>query len=158
MDANTFFVTLNLSHSFRRLGALVVGIGVTLLWIFTLGMQTFAMALFAWSIVALFETQKYFNRTGTLDNVAVDKALGTSYAIYIALSVASTVTESAITVMVALGLFWYFDTKMPSTIGWLRQRLHNGFGLVLSTLLGGIAAGLGGALTATIFHKLTHAA
>jgi phosphatidylglycerophosphatase A len=148
------FVTLNLPASFRRIGAVTVGIGITLLWVFALGAQTFAMALFASSVIALFETQKYFNRTQSLDEAAVDKAIGAAYASYIALSVAPTFALASIGIAIAIALFWYFDTRAPSTVGWLRRRLANGFGLVLSTLLAGIASGLGGALFVSLVANI----
>ena len=149
MNAHILFVTLNLPSKARRLGAMGIGVAAMVLWINVLGMQTFAMALFALSIIALFEVQKFFNRTQELSDVAVDKAVGAAYASYIALSVMPNIT-GIFGISVALLLFWYFDTHAPSSIGWLRRRLANGFGLVLSTLLGAIAAGLGGALVNTV--------
>jgi phosphatidylglycerophosphatase A len=152
MRLHTFFVTFNLPASRNRFIAAAIGTAVTFAWIATLGMQTYAMALFALSVIAVFESQKYFNRTGTLDAIAVDKALGAAYASYIAYSVAPGLF-GWIGAITALGIFLYFDLNAPSTIGWLRRRVPNGFGLCISTLLAGIAAGLGGALLNTLLLR-----
>ena len=157
MTLHRLFVTLGLPAHRARLGGIAVGAAFVWLWRMTLGMQTLAMALFALSIVALFEVQKFFNRTQSLEGTALPTALGAAYAQLIALSVADalpTLPYASIgATLLSLALFALIDRRAPSTVGWLRRRLANGFGEVLAALLAGIAAGLGAALALTLLGR-----
>jgi|GEM_PF-5502996 len=156
MTLNDRFVTLMLPGTRQRLGAIALGVVFAFVWIVTLGAETLSMALFALGIIALFESQKYFNRHASVERIAVDKAVGVAYAVLIASATAMTLHLPYATFIAALSaaaLFERIDAKAPSTVGWLRRRLANGFGVVLSSLLAGIAAGLAAALLFTLVAK-----
>jgi len=113
----------------------------------TLGMETLFMVTFVVSIVSVFEVNKHLashpeNDTGT---ITIDDASGMWLSLMITLSTAVTLSipyAEWIGMLVAWGTFTLFQHWRPSTIGWMYRELKGGLGMVLSSVLSGIAGGL----------------
>ncbi|MCF6205439.1 MAG: phosphatidylglycerophosphatase A [Sulfurovum sp.] len=116
-----------------------------------LGMETLFMLSFATAVIALFEVNKYIAKHPDSDceEITIDDAAGMWMSMMITLSTAATLTLPYgmwIGLMTALGAFVLFQQWKPSTIGWMHRTLKGGWGVVLSSLLSGIAGGLLGAV------------
>ena len=146
MNLSHRFVTLILPPPYRRTGGILVGIGFTLAWIATLGMQTYATALLALTIIAMVEGVRFAQDHPT-EAIAVDAALGAAYTVFIAF--ASNGAHLGITAagtIVALSLYGYLSSRPPASLRWIVHRLPGGLGSVVAHVIAGTASGLGDAL------------
>ncbi len=123
--------------------ASVFGIAV----LHTLGMETLFMLTFVITIVAVFEVNKYVASHPDSDyrEITIDDASGMWLSLMISLSTAVTLEipyAEPVGIVLALVSFILFQQWKPSTIGWMARELKGGLGIVLSSVLSGIAGGL----------------
>ena len=155
MSLSHRFVTLMLPPPYRRTGGILVGIAFTVAWIATLGMQTYATALLALTIIAMVECVR-FTREHPTEQISVDAALGAAYAVFIALaSDGSHLGITAVGTIVALSLYGYLSTRPPASLRWVARRLPGGLGSVVAHVIAGTASGLGGALVTHLWQRLS---
>ena len=112
-----------------------------------LGMETLFMLSFVITVISIFEVNKYVAKYPESDGeeITVDDAIGMWLSLMVSLSTASTLPVPYalwIGTLLAFASFTLFQTWKPSTIGWMRRTLKGGLGIVLSSVLSGIAGGL----------------
>ena len=116
----------------------------------TLGMQTLFMLTLLFAIVGTFEANKYLaSKDAQKEAIVIDDVVGTWLAAMTLLPTAATLPlPYAVWIGLAMAapLFWFFVTWKPSTIGWLYHKLKGGLGVMLSSVVAGIAGGLLGVL------------
>lgn len=141
----TFFGT-GLSPKYPEIISIVTALlmGVALLQ--TMGLETLAMLTLALSIIAIFEINKYDNSS----EIVVDKAVGIWFVLLVAYPTAISLSYPyalELAILFSFGSFWLFDSWKPSTIGWIRNNVKGGLGMIGSSVLAGFA---GGFLTITL--------
>jgi phosphatidylglycerophosphatase A len=124
---------------------LSIVIALPLLHIF--GMETLFMLTFVLSIISTFEINKYIVKHSDSDykEITIDDALGMWMSLMIALSTAVTLTipyAETVGIILAFTFFTLFQQWKPSTIGWIAKELKGGLGIILGSLLSGIAGGM----------------
>jgi phosphatidylglycerophosphatase A len=112
-----------------------------------LGMETLFMLTFVITIISVFEVNKYVARHPESDGeeITIDDAAGMWLSLMVTLPTALTLNTSYglwIGVVAAFVSFNLFQTWKPSTIGWMHRTLKGGLGIVLSSVLSGLAGGL----------------
>jgi len=154
MNPQTLFLTFlgtgklpSMRVAFAALLAIAVGAAIVV----SLGMETLFMLMFAVSVISLFEINKYLAKHPESDGseITVDDATGAWMSLMVALSTAQHYDISyiqPIAMALAFASFMLFQTWKPSTIGWMARKLKGGWGIVLSSLLSGMAGGLLSAL------------
>jgi phosphatidylglycerophosphatase A len=110
-------------------------------------METLFMLTFVITIISVFEVNKYVARYPESDGeeITIDDAVGMWLSLMVSLSTALTMNipyALAIGTILAFASFILFQTWKPSTIGWMHRTLKGGLGIVLSSVLSGIAGGL----------------
>jgi len=121
--------------------ALIVAFGISA----TLGIQTLFMFMILLSIITVFEGNKYCNNTkNSCDNISLDTFIGVFFALSISLSSLQSLSDTIVIATTILTLISYIgmDRYRPSTIKWLRANVKGSLGVVLSTLLAGMASGM----------------
>jgi len=113
----------------------------------TLGMETLFMLTLVATVIGIFELNKYVAQVpdSTYDEITIDDASGMWLSLMIALSTAFTIDLPYIewfTLLLAFASFMLFQHWKPSTIGWMYHTLKGGLGIILSSILSGIAGGL----------------
>jgi len=112
-----------------------------------LGMETLFMLTFVLTVIGIFEVNKYVAQYPDSDceEITIDDASGMWLSLMISLSTAVTLNTPYaewIGMILAFAFFTLFQTWKPSTIGWMHRTLKGGLGIVLSSVLSGIAGGL----------------
>jgi phosphatidylglycerophosphatase A len=123
--------------------AIIIALGL----LQVLGMETLFMLTFVITIISVFEVNKYVARYPESDGeeITIDDAVGMWLSLMVSLSTALTMNipyALAIGTILAFASFILFQTWKPSTIGWMHRTLKGGLGIVLSSVLSGIAGGL----------------
>jgi len=112
-----------------------------------LGMETLFMLAFAIVVIGIFEINKFENRGGEhhAEEIVIDQAAGMWLSLMIASSTAATLDfpyAYLLAIVFSFAAFRLFDTWKPSTIGWLNRTLKGGLGIMMGSVLSGIAGGL----------------
>jgi phosphatidylglycerophosphatase A len=112
-----------------------------------LGMETLFMLTFVITIISLFEVNKYVAKYPESDGeeITIDDATGMWLSLMVTLPTALTLNTPYglwVGVVTAFVSFTLFQTWKPSTIGWMHRTLKGGLGIVLSSVLSGLAGGL----------------
>jgi phosphatidylglycerophosphatase A len=112
-----------------------------------LGMETLFMLTFVITIISLFEVNKYVAKYPESDGeeITIDDAAGMWLSLMVTLPTALTLNTPYglwVGVVTAFVSFTLFQTWKPSTIGWMHRTLKGGLGIVLSSVLSGLAGGL----------------
>jgi len=141
----TFLGTGLLSRPVLTASLLATAIGIAILY--TLGMETLFMLTFVIIVISIFEVNKYVadNPESNYNEITIDDASGIWLSLMISLSTAVTLhfpyAEPA-SVVLSFTSFILFQQWKPSTIGWMARELKGGLGIILSSVLSGIAGGL----------------
>jgi len=112
-----------------------------------LGMETLFMLTFVITIISVFEVNKYVAKYPESDGeeITIDDATGMWLSLMVTLPTALTLNTPYglwVGVVTAFVSFTLFQTWKPSTIGWMHRTLKGGLGIVLSSVLSGLAGGL----------------
>ena len=112
-----------------------------------LGMETLFMLTFVITIISLFEVNKYVAKYPESDGeeITINDAAGMWLSLMVTLPTALTLNTPYglwVGVVTAFVSFTLFQTWKPSTIGWMHRTLKGGLGIVLSSVLSGLAGGL----------------
>jgi len=153
----SFFGTGKLSKPGIAASLLATAIALPLLR--TAGMETLFMLLFASTVIAIFEINKYLaNHPDTTGKeITIGDASGMWLSLMISLSTAASLTfpyAEWIGITLAFVFFTLFQIWKPSTIGWMARELKGGLGIILSSVLSGIAGGLLSVVVLTGIGKL----
>lgn len=120
------------------LTALIIGV----ILLHTMGMETLFMLVLAVSVIGVFEINKYDDPLSS--EVVIDDATGMWLALLVPYT---TVLSLSYPYAQELGIFFSFAsfllfmTWKPSTIGWIKQNIKGGLGIIGSAVLAGFAAG-----------------
>jgi phosphatidylglycerophosphatase A len=120
--------------------ALVTGVGV----LFAVGPESLFMLIFAVSIIAIFEINKYLTDHPDGSGIVIDKVAGLWLSLLIPYSTAASLSipyAAELSILFGVASFLLFDHWKPSTIAWLRSSVKGGLGRVGSAVLSGIAGG-----------------
>ena len=114
--------------------------------LYTLGMETLFMLTLLFAIVGIFESNKYLSsESAQKEHIVIDDVVGIWLAVMTTLPTAATLPFPYATwggmVLAALA-YTLFSTWKPSTIGWMYHNLKGGLGVMLSSVIAGIAGGL----------------
>ena len=128
---------------------LAAGIGIVILH--TLGMETLFMLAFVITVISIFEVNKYVAAypESSYTEITIDDASGMWLSLMISLSTAVTLDipyAEPTGIALSFAAFMLFQQWKPSTIGWMARELKGGLGIVLSSVLSGIAGGLLGSV------------
>jgi phosphatidylglycerophosphatase A len=121
--------------------ALAIGLAVALM----VGVQTLFMLMILLSIITVFEGNKYCgSKLDKCHLITLDTFIGVFFALSIALESLTKVSNALVIITTLLTLVAYIamDRYRPSTIKWLRENVKGALGVVLSTLLAGMASGM----------------
>jgi len=140
-----FFGTGNLPKPGISASLLAIIVGIPILRM--LGMETLFMLTLMVTVISIFEVNKYVAQVPESDyeEVTIDDASGMWLSLMIALSTAATLNLPYVewlAIILAFASFALFQSWKPSTIGWMHRTLKGGLGIVLSSILSGIAGGL----------------
>jgi phosphatidylglycerophosphatase A len=129
------------------IAASILAIAIALPLLHLLGMETLFMLTFVLTIISIFEVNKYVAKhpDSNYEEITIDDASGMWLSLMISLSTAVTLTfpyAEAAGIVLASVFFILFQEWKPSTIGWMKRELKGGLGIVLGSLLSGIAGGL----------------
>ena len=148
MKKQTSFVTLfgigELSSApvIASILSLVTAAGI----LYTLGMETLFMLTLLFAIVGIFESNKYLSlESAKKEHIVIDDLVGTWLAVMTTLPTAAALPFPYATwggMVLAAVAYWLFATWKPSTIGWMYHNLKGGLGVMLSSVIAGIAGGL----------------
>ena len=149
MNAQKLFVTFGGTGLAPRplVTASVLATLIALPIITLVGMETLFMLTFVITIIAVFEVNKYLASypDGNEEQITIDDAAGVWMSLMVSLSTAMTLHlpyALYIGTILALLFFLLFQTWRPSTIGWMHRTLKGGLGIILSSILSGLAGGL----------------
>jgi phosphatidylglycerophosphatase A len=124
-----------------------------------LGMETLFMFTLAVTLIGIFEINKFMNLSEkeTHTEIVIDKAAGVWLSLMITSSTAATFASNNMNLFaMALSLFAFilFDRWKPSTIGWIDREVKGGLGIMMASILSGIAGGLLGTVILMGYGKL----
>jgi phosphatidylglycerophosphatase A len=110
-------------------------------------METLFMLTFVIAVISIFEVNKYVagHPDSDYEEVTIDDATGMWLSLMVSLSTAVTLDIPyglGIGTFLAFAFFTLFQLWKPSTIGWMHRTLKGGLGIVLSSVLSGLAGGL----------------
>lgn len=125
------------------LAALPVGVAM----LHYLGMEALFTLTLAFTLIGIFEINKYERETGIHDHqqIVIDEAVGVWIAYMIAHSTANTMSypyAEVLAIIFSFATFRLFDIWKPSTIGWIDRELKGGIGVMFDDVLAGFAAGI----------------
>jgi len=123
--------------------ALVVGLAI----LNFLGMETLFMMTVAVIIIGIFEINKYQRLTEETNRqeIVIDEAAGMWMSLMITLSTAATINHpftNILAIILSIASFRLFEIWQPSTIGWINREIQGGLGMMMRSVLSGIAGGL----------------
>jgi phosphatidylglycerophosphatase A len=112
-----------------------------------LGMETLFMLTFVMTVISVFEVNKYIAKNPESDGeeITIDDAVGMWLSLMVTLPTALTLHIPYglwLGVTAAFVSFNLFQIWKPSTIGWMHRTLKGGLGIILSSVLSGLAGGL----------------
>jgi len=137
------------------LASLPVGLAI----LYGMGIESLFMITFVFTIVGIFEINKYEKSTGLHDqqHIVIDEAVGMWISLMVAYSTAITLSydyAQVLAVIFSFGAFRLFDIWKPSTIGWIDRELKGGMGVMLDDVLAGIAGGFLSVVLLRLIEKL----
>ena len=126
--------------------------------IYYLGVNSLTTAAIVFTIIGIFEINKYEKSTGTHDDksIVIDEVVGvwlTMAITYGGLSIWQNQYIEYIAAILSFASFRLFDIWKPSTIGYIDRKVKGGLGVIGDDLLAGLAAGIFNLL---IFRVLTY--
>ena len=115
--------------------------------IYYLGVNSLTTAVIVFTIIGIFEINKYEKATGTHDDksIVIDEVVGvwlTMVITYGGLSIWQTPYIEYIAAVLSFASFRLFDIWKPSTIGYIDRKVKGGLGVMGDDLLAGLAAGI----------------
>ena len=115
--------------------------------IYYLGINSLTTAVIVFTIIGIFEINKYEKVTDTHDDksIVIDEAVGvwlTMVITYGGLSIWHNQYIEYIAVILSFASFRLFDIWKPSTIGYIDRKVKGGLGVIGDDLLAGFAAGI----------------
>jgi len=125
---------------------------------FYMGVNSLTSLVIVFSIIAVFEINKYEKLGGVHDDksIVIDEAVGvwlTMAITYGGLSIWQNEYSFYVAGVLSFLTFRLFDIWKPSTIGYIDKKVKGGLGVVLDDLLAGFAAGI---LNLLIFRALSY--
>jgi phosphatidylglycerophosphatase A len=149
MNAQTLFIGFLGTGRAPRPGivASIVATAIAIPLLGQLGMETLFMLTFVIAVISIFEVNKYVagHPDSDYEEVTIDDATGMWLSLMVSLSTAVTLDipyALGIGTLLAFAFFTLFQLWKPSTIGWMHRTLKGGLGIVLSSVLSGLAGGL----------------
>ncbi len=136
------------------LAAMPFGLAV----IYYLGVEALTNLLIVFSVIAVFEINRYEKETGTHDDksIVIDEAVGvwlTLAITYGGIAIWKNPYSLYAAALLSFINFRLFDIWKPSTIGYIDKKVPAGMGVVGDDLLSGLAAGI---LNLLIFQILNY--
>ncbi len=118
-----------------------------LLIVYYLGVNSLVTATIVFTIIGIFEINKYEKATGTHDDksIVIDEVVGVWLTIaitYGGLSIWQNQYTVYLAVILSFASFRLFDIWKPSTIGYIDRKIKGGLGVIGDDLLAGLAAGI----------------
>ncbi len=118
-----------------------------LLIVYYLGVNSLVTATIVFTIIGIFEINKYEKATGTHDDksIVIDEVVGVWLTIaitYGGLSIWQNQYTEYLAVILSFASFRLFDIWKPSTIGYIDRKIKGGLGVIGDDLLAGLAAGI----------------
>ena len=115
--------------------------------IYYFGVNSLTTAVIVFTIIGIFEINKYEKATGTHDDksIVIDEVVGvwlTMVITYGGLSIWHNQYIEYIAVILSFASFRLFDIWKPSTIGYIDRKVKGGLGVIGDDLLAGLAAGI----------------
>jgi len=116
--------------------------------IYFLGVNTLTTFVIVFSVIAIFEINKFENNGGEHDDksIVIDEVVGVWLTMAITYGGAFAIYNSEYTFYIAGVLsflsFRLFDIWKPSTIGYIDKKVKGGLGVIGDDLLAGFAAGV----------------
>ena len=115
--------------------------------IYYLGVNSLTTAVIVFTIIGIFEINKYEKATGTHDDksIVIDEVVGvwlTMVITYGGLSIWQNQYIEYIALILSFTSFRLFDIWKPSTIGYIDRKVKGGLGVIGDDLLAGLAAGI----------------
>lgn len=141
----SFFGTGLIPNPGMAASILAIVLAVPILRLF--GMETLFMLTFVTTVISVFEVNKYVAKNPESDGeeITIDDAVGMWLSLLITLPTALTLNTPYglwIGAAAAFISFNLFQIWKPSTIGWMHRTLKGGLGIILSSVLSGLAGGL----------------
>lgn len=136
------FLGTGLSPKYPEIVASLTALIIGVILLHTMGMETLFMLVLAVSVIGVFEINKYDDPLSS--EVVIDDATGMWLALLVPYT---TVLSLSYPYAQELGIFFSFAsfllfmTWKPSTIGWIKQNIKGGLGIIGSAVLAGFAAG-----------------
>lgn len=136
------FLGTGLSPKYPEIVASLTALIIGVILLHTMGMETLFMLVLAVSVIGVFEINKYDDPLSS--EVVIDDAIGMWLALLVPYT---TVLSLSYPYAQELGIFFSFAsfllfmTWKPSTIGWIKQNIKGGLGIIGSAVLAGFAAG-----------------
>jgi len=126
--------------------------------IFYVGADSLTTLVIAFTIISIFEINKYEKAGGVHDDksIVIDEAVGvwlTMAITYGGLSIWQNEYAPYLAGVLSFLSFRFFDIWKPSTIGYIDRKVKGGAGVVFDDLLAGFAAGV---LNLLIFRILSY--
>ncbi len=115
--------------------------------IYYLGINSLVTLTIVFTIIGIFEINKYEKATGTHDDksIVIDEVVGvwlTMAITYGSLSIWHNQYIEYIAAILSFASFRLFDIWKPSTIGYIDRKVKGGLGVIGDDLLAGLAAGI----------------
>lgn len=125
----------------------LVGLLVGAIVLGTLGTETLSLLILTFTIIGIFEINRYEQITGEHDQkeIVIDEVVGMWIAMLIGYLVAQSLSfQYANSIAYALSFlaFRLFDIWKPSTIGYIDRKVKGGLGVMGDDILAGLAGGL----------------
>ena len=126
--------------------------------IYYLGVNSLTTAAIVFTIIGIFEINKYEKATDTHDDksIVIDEVVGvwlTMAITYGGLSIWQNAYIEYLALILSFASFRLFDIWKPSTIGYIDRKVKGGLGVIGDDLLAGLAAGIFNLL---IFRALSY--
>ena len=136
------FLGTGLSPKFPEIVATLTALIIGVILLHTMGMETLFMLILAVSIIGIFEINKYDDSLSS--EVVIDDAVGMWLALLIPYTTALSLSYPYVQelgIFFSFASFCLFVTWNPSTIGWIKQNVKGGLGIIGSAALAGFAGG-----------------
>lgn len=136
------FLGTGLSPKSPNIAATLLALITGVILLHTMGMETLFMLILAVSVIGIFEINKYDDPHST--EIVIDDAAGMWLALMIPYTTALSVSypyAQEFGIFFSFASFFLFMTWKPSTIGWIKQNVKGGLGVMGSAALAGFAGG-----------------
>lgn len=136
------FLGTGLSPKYPEIVASLTALIIGVILLHTMGMETLFMLVLAVSVIGVFEINKYDDPLSS--EVVIDDATGMWLALLVPYTTALSLSypyAQELGIFFSFASFLLFMTWKPSTIGWIKQNIKGGLGIIGSVVLAGFAAG-----------------